>query len=83
MSAEELPAGEPLRRVARVVMDVVAVCWVFLCSQINLQARRYHCSFHPGVFRGIISTEEHVYIIEGLGSSKDTTLDRGKDREDF
>jgi hypothetical protein len=24
-----------------------------------------------------------VYIIEGLGSSKDTTLDRGKDREDF
>jgi hypothetical protein len=38
-------------------------CWVFLRSQINLQAHRYHCSFHPGVFRGIISTEECVYII--------------------
>ena len=41
-------------------------CWYFVTSRINPQAHGYCCSFHPRVFQGIVSIEEHEYAIYGF-----------------
>jgi hypothetical protein len=43
----------------------------------------YRCSFHSIVFQGIVSTKERVHTLLGSGSSKNTTLARGKERRGF
>ena len=66
-------------------VDIVAWhCWYFTTSRINLQAHRYHCSFHPRVFQGIVSTEEREYASYGFRLIQGDTRRCGKERsEDF
>ena len=59
-------------------------CWYFVTSRINPQAHGYRCSFHPRVFQGIVSTEEHEYAIYGFRLIQGHTRRCGEDRnEDF
>ena len=59
-------------------------CWYCVTSRINPQAHGYHCTFHPRVFQGIISTEECEYTIYGFRLIQGNTRRCGEDRrEDF